>query len=47
LLTAYDEFLSHVERRVFPGGYFLSAPAADVGTRPGPVRDSIAAQQRE
>jgi AcrR family transcriptional regulator len=47
LLAACDEFLSHVERRVFPGGCFFSAAAADVGTRPGPVRDAIAAQQRE
>ncbi len=47
LIAACEEFLSHVERRVFPGGCFFSAAAADVGTRPGPVRDSIAAQQRE
>jgi AcrR family transcriptional regulator len=47
LLAACEEFLSHVERRVFPGGCFFSAAAADVGTRPGPVRDAIAAQQRE
>ena len=47
LLAACDEFLSHVERRVFPGGCFFAAAAADVGTRPGPVRDAIAAQQRE
>jgi AcrR family transcriptional regulator len=46
LLAACEEFLAHVERRVFPGGCFFSAAAADVGTRPGPVRDSIAAQQR-
>jgi hypothetical protein len=36
----------YVERRVFPGGCFFSSAAADVGTRPGPLRDSIAAQQR-
>jgi AcrR family transcriptional regulator len=47
LLAACEEFLSHVERRVFPGGCFFSAAAADVGTRPGPVRDAIAAQRRE
>jgi AcrR family transcriptional regulator len=47
LLAACEEFLSHVERGVFPGGCFFSAAAADVGTRPGPVRDLIAAQQRE
>jgi AcrR family transcriptional regulator len=47
LLAVCDEFLSHVERRVFPGGCFFAAAAADVGTRPGPVRDAIAAQQRD
>jgi AcrR family transcriptional regulator len=47
LLAACDEFLAHVERRVFPGGCFFAAAAADVGTRPGPVRDAIAAQQRD
>jgi AcrR family transcriptional regulator len=47
LLAACEQFLSHVERRVFPGGCFFSAAAAEVGTRPGPVRDSIAARQRE
>ena len=47
LLAACDAFLSHVERRVFPGGCFFAAAAAEVGTRPGPVRDLIAAQQRD
>ena len=47
LRAACEAFLSHVERRVFPGGCFFSAAAADVGTRPGPVRDAIAAQQRD
>lgn len=47
LLAACEQFLSHVERGVFPGGCFFSAAAADVGTRPGPARDLIAAQQRE
>ena len=47
LLAACERFISHVERRVFPGGCFFSAAAVDVGTRPGPVRDAIATQQRE
>lgn len=45
LLAACEAFLSHVERRVFPGGCFFSAAAVDVGTRPGPVHDAVAAQQ--
>jgi len=45
LLAACEAFLSHVERRVFPGGCFFSAAAVDVGTRPGPVHDAILAQR--
>lgn len=45
LLAMCSAYLSHVERRVFPGGCFFSAAAVDVGTRPGPVHDAIVAQQ--
>jgi AcrR family transcriptional regulator len=38
-----ERFLSHVERGVFPGGCFFSSVAAELDTRPGPVRDRIAA----
>jgi AcrR family transcriptional regulator len=47
LYAACDAFLTHVERGVFPGGCFFAAAASEVGTRPGPVRDLVAAQQRE
>ena len=47
LYAACDAFLSHIERRVFPGGCFFAVAAAEVGTRPGPVRDAVAAQQRD
>ncbi len=47
LLAACEAFLSHVERRVFPGGCFFAAAAVDVGTRPGPVHDAIVAQRIE
>ena len=47
LYAACDAFLSHIERRVFPGGCFFVTAAADVGTRPGAVRDAVAAQQRD
>ena len=47
LRAACDAFLSHIERRVFPGGCFFAVAAADVGTRPGAVRDAVAAQQRD
>jgi AcrR family transcriptional regulator len=34
-----ERFLSHVERAVFPGGCFFASVAAELDTRPGPVRD--------
>ena len=43
--AACEEFLSHVERGVFPGGCFFSAAAVDVASWPGPVRDAIACQR--
>jgi AcrR family transcriptional regulator len=45
LLGACEAFLSHVERRVFPGGCFFSAAAVDVGTRAGPVHDAVLSQR--
>jgi AcrR family transcriptional regulator len=47
LLAMCELYLSHVERRVFPGGCFFSAAAAGVGSWPGPARDEIAAQRRD
>lgn len=47
-LTALCEaFLSYVERRVFPGGCFFAATALEMGTRPGPVKDRVAAIQSD
>jgi AcrR family transcriptional regulator len=37
-----EEFLGHLERRVFPGGCFFAAVAAELDTRPGPTRDRVA-----
>ncbi len=34
-----ERFLSHVERSVFPGGCFFASVAAEMDTKPGPVRD--------
>jgi AcrR family transcriptional regulator len=36
-----EAFLGHLERGVFPGGCFFASVAAEVDTRPGPVRDRI------
>jgi AcrR family transcriptional regulator len=39
-LRGYCElFLRHVESRTYPGGCFFASVAAEVDTRPGPVRD--------
>jgi len=35
-------WIGYLERDVFPGGCFFAAAAADVDSRPGPVRDRIA-----
>lgn len=37
-----ERFLSHLERRVFPGGCFFASAAAEMDRRPGPVRDRVA-----
>jgi AcrR family transcriptional regulator len=47
LFAICETYLSHIERRVFPGGCFFSAAAADVGSWPGPARDSIVAQRQD
>ncbi len=41
LLTLVEAFLSHLERRVFPGGCFFAAVAAELDTRPGRARDRV------
>jgi AcrR family transcriptional regulator len=38
-----DTFLSHLERRVFPGGCFFVSAAAEFDTHPGPVKERVAA----
>jgi AcrR family transcriptional regulator len=37
-----EAFLSHLERRVFPGGCFFVAAAAEFDTHPGPVKEAVA-----
>jgi AcrR family transcriptional regulator len=39
--TLCDAFLSHLERRVFPGGCFFAAAAAEFDTHDGRVRERI------
>jgi AcrR family transcriptional regulator len=38
-------FLEHIDQKVFPGGCFFAAVAAEVAARPGDVRDRIAREQ--
>ena len=38
-----ERFMSHVERGVFPGGCFFTSAATEFDTRPGPVRERVAA----
>jgi AcrR family transcriptional regulator len=40
-----NQFLSYLERRVFPGGCFFASAGAEFDTHPGPVKDKIAAIQ--
>lgn len=41
LKAVANSFLSHLERKVFPGGCFFAAVAAELDTRPGPARDRV------
>jgi AcrR family transcriptional regulator len=41
-----DNFLDYLASRVFPGGCFFAAVAAEFDTHPGPVKERIAAVQR-
>ncbi len=47
LIGLCDAFLSHVERRVFPGGCFFTSAAAELSLQPGRVREQIVAGYRE
>jgi len=41
LKALVSSFLAYLERRVFPGGCFFAAVAAELDTRPGPARDRV------
>jgi AcrR family transcriptional regulator len=42
-----DGYLDYVEQRIFPGGCFFVTASAEMGGRPGPVRDRVALYQRQ
>ena len=45
LLAVCDAYLDHLARRTFPGGCFFAGAILEMGTRPGPVKERIAAFQ--
>lgn len=46
LRALVESFLSHLERKVFPGGCFFAAVAAELAKRPGAARDQVLAVQQ-
>ena len=47
-LRAYcDHWVGYLERKVFSGGCFFQAAAAEFDSRPGPVRDKLRDGQRQ
>jgi AcrR family transcriptional regulator len=45
LLAVCDCFFNYLRRRTFPGGCFFASAVLEMGTRPGPVKERIAAFQ--
>jgi len=47
LRSLCESFLAYVENRTLPGGCFFAAAAAELGGRPGPLRQRVAANQKD
>jgi AcrR family transcriptional regulator len=47
LAAVCEAFFAHLERRTFPAGSFMVSAALGMSSRPGPVRDLIAAFQSQ
>jgi AcrR family transcriptional regulator len=45
LLALCDAYVDHLLRRTFPGGCFFAGAVLEMGTRPGPVKERVAAFQ--
>jgi AcrR family transcriptional regulator len=45
LEALFEAFVAHLERKTFPGGCFFSGAVLEMGTRPGPVKEAVAAFQ--
>ena len=44
-MAVCEAFFEHLRRRTFPGGCFFAGAALEMGTRPGPVKEAVAAFQ--
>ena len=47
IVAVCDAYFDHLLRRTFPGGCFFAGAVIEMGTRPGPVKDRVAAFQDE
>ena len=47
LCALCESFLTYVENRTLPGGCFFAAAAAELGSRPGPLRERVAANHKD
>lgn len=47
LAAVCEAFFAHLERRTLPGSCFMASAALEMSTRPGPVKDLIAAFQAQ
>ena len=47
LRALYEAWLGYMERRVFPGGCFFVQTSAEFDSRPGAIRDRLAAVMRD
>jgi AcrR family transcriptional regulator len=45
LVALCDAYVDHLLRRTFPGGCFFAGAILEMGTRPGPVKERVAAFQ--
>jgi AcrR family transcriptional regulator len=45
LVAVCDAFFAYLVRRTFPGGCFLAGAVLEMGARPGPVKEHVAAFQ--
>jgi AcrR family transcriptional regulator len=47
IVALCDAYFDYLLRRTFPGGCFFAGAVLEMGTRPGPVKERIAAFQRQ